>query len=126
MGSSLGPFLANIIMTEMEKNIIKKFIDGKILLFYGGYVNNISVVIKRKHLKLVCGAQNNFDKNCTFTLDAFDNAVPHFLDIEISFRWIKYLLGRQIQDNTLVITVIPMALQNILDFFPYTPSCQYL
>ena len=82
MGSSLGPFLANIIMTEMEKNI-RKFIDHKILLFYGGYVNNILVVIKRKHLKLVCGVQNNFDKNFTFTVDAFDNAVPHFLDIEV-------------------------------------------
>ena len=56
MGSSLGPSLANIIMTEMEKNIIKKFIDDKIVLFYGGYVNNTLVVIKRKHLKLVCGA----------------------------------------------------------------------
>ena len=56
MGISLGPSLANIIMTEMEKNIIKKFIDDKIVLFYGGYVNNTLVVIKRKHLKLVCGA----------------------------------------------------------------------
>ena len=38
MGSSLGPLLAGIIMTEMEKTIIKKFIDGKIVLFYGRYV----------------------------------------------------------------------------------------
>ena len=34
MGSSLGPLLANIIMTEMEKTIIKKFIDDKISLFF--------------------------------------------------------------------------------------------
>ena len=32
MGSSLGPLFPNIIMTEMEKTIIKKFIDDKILL----------------------------------------------------------------------------------------------
>ena len=46
MGSSLGPVLANIIMTEMEKTIIKKFIDDKILLFNGRYADNTLVVIK--------------------------------------------------------------------------------
>ena len=35
IGSSLGPLLANIIMTELERTIIKKFTDDKILLFYG-------------------------------------------------------------------------------------------
>ena len=53
MGSSLGPLLANIIMTEMEKKIIKKFVDDRILLFYGRSVNDTLVVIKREHLKLV-------------------------------------------------------------------------
>ena len=53
MDSSLGPLLANRIMTEVEKTIIKKFIDDKILLFHGRYVDNTLVVIKREHLKLV-------------------------------------------------------------------------
>ena len=47
MGSSLGPLLANIIMTEMEKTIIKKFIDDKILLFYECYVDDTLVVINK-------------------------------------------------------------------------------
>ena len=47
MGSSLGPLLANIIMTEMEKTIIDKFTDDKILLFYERYVDYTLVVIKR-------------------------------------------------------------------------------
>ena len=38
--SSLDPLLVNIIMTEMEKTIIKKFINDKILLFYGRYVDD--------------------------------------------------------------------------------------
>ena len=46
MGSSLGPVLANIIMTEMEKTIIKKFIDDKILLFNERYADDTLVVIK--------------------------------------------------------------------------------
>ena len=82
MGSSLGLLLANIIMTEMEKTIIKKFILDKILLFYGRYVDDTLVVIKQEHLKLVPDALNNFDKNLNFTVDIFNNVVPHFLDIE--------------------------------------------
>ena len=83
MGRSLGPFLTNIIMIEMEKTIIKKFADDRILLFYGRYVDHTLVVIKREHLKLVHDASNNFDKNLNFTVDTFDDVVPHFLDIEI-------------------------------------------
>ena len=70
-------------ITEMEKTIIKKFIHGKILLFYGCYVDDTLVVIKREHLRLVQDALNNFDKNLNFTVDTFDNVVPHFLDTEI-------------------------------------------
>ena len=39
MGSSTGPLLANIIINEIGKTIIKKFIDEKILLFYWRYVD---------------------------------------------------------------------------------------
>ena len=84
MGSSFGPLFANIIMTEMEKTIIRKFIDDKILLFYGRYADDTLVVIKRiKHLKLVHDALNNFNKKLNFSVDTFDSIVPHFLDIEI-------------------------------------------
>ena len=91
MGSSLDPPLANIIMTEMEKIIIKKFIDNKILLFYGRYVNDTLVAIKQEHSKRVHDALNNFDNYLNFnfdnylnfTVDTFNNVVPHFLDIEI-------------------------------------------
>ena len=83
MSSSLGPLLANIILTKMEKTIIKKFIVDKILLFYGRYVDDTLVVIKREHLKLVHVALNKFEKNLNFTVGTLDNVVPHFLDIEI-------------------------------------------
>ena len=35
MGNSLSSLLANIIMTEMEKTIIKMFIDEEIVFFVG-------------------------------------------------------------------------------------------
>ena len=34
MGSSLGPVLANIIMTELEKVVVKKLIDDGTIKFY--------------------------------------------------------------------------------------------
>ena len=81
----VGPlvhFLQNIIMAEMEKTIIKKFIDDKIL-FYGCSVNDTLVILRQEHLKLVYEALNIFDTNLNFTIDTFGNVVPHFLDIEI-------------------------------------------
>ena len=83
MGSSLGPLLANIIVTKMEKTIIKKFIDDKILLFYGYYFDYTLVVITREHLKLGHDTLNYFKKNLNFTVDTFGNVAAHFLDIEI-------------------------------------------
>ena len=75
--------LTNIIMTEMEKTIIKKFIDDKILFFMSVLSTATLAAIKREHLKLVHGALNNFDKNLNFTVDTFVNIIPHFLDIEV-------------------------------------------
>ena len=51
--SANSKLLANIIMTEMEKTIIKKFIDDKVLLFYGRYVDNTLALIRREHLRLI-------------------------------------------------------------------------
>ena len=82
-------------MTEIEKTIIKKFIDDKVLLLYGRYFDHILVVIRRENLKLVQDALNNFGKNLNFTVDTFDNVAPHYRDAEIhTVRWLKYLLQR--------------------------------
>ena len=67
-------------MTETEKIIIKKFIADKILWVLCR--RHISCN-KRKHLKLPQDALNKFVKNLNFTMDTFDNFVPHFLDIKI-------------------------------------------
>ena len=72
MSGFLGPLLGNIIMTEIEKTIIKTFIDDGAL-----------VVIKREHLKFVHDALSNFEKILNFIIDTFDNVVLHFLDIKI-------------------------------------------
>ena len=42
------------------------------------------LVIKPDNVKEVHNSLNKFDKNLRFTVDMFQNKVPHFLDLELS------------------------------------------
>ena len=43
MGASLGPFLANIILTELEKIVVRPLVDSGMLKFYIRYVDDTLV-----------------------------------------------------------------------------------
>ena len=83
MGSPLGPVLANILMTEFENIVIKKFVDDGTIKFYGRYVDDTLILMKPTDIILVHDSVNHFDKNLRFTVDTFENVVPHFLDLEL-------------------------------------------
>ena len=83
MGGSLGPVLANIIMTECKKVIVHKLMKEKVIMFYTGYVDDTLLITKKRDINYVLNQFNSFDKNLKFTIDTFENSVPHFLDIEI-------------------------------------------
>ena len=83
MGSPLGPVWANIIMTELEQKVIKTFVDDGTIIFYGRYVDDSLLVIKPKDIGRIHHTLNKFHKNLRFTVDKFDNVVPHFLDLEL-------------------------------------------
>ena len=80
----MGPVLANIIMTELEQNVIKKLIDDGTIKFYGRYVDDTLLVVKPSDVAKVHKLINKFDKSIQFTIDKFENEIPHFLDLEIS------------------------------------------
>ena len=84
MGSSMGPVLASIIMTEFEKLIVQDLISNDIIKFYGRYVDDTLLVVRPENIPLIHERFNSFDPNIQFTIDQFENEVPHFLDIEIS------------------------------------------
>ena len=84
MGPSLGPVLANIIMTELEDLVIKPLIANGTTKFYTRFVDDTLLVIKPDNVKEVHNSLNQFDKNLRFTVDMFQNQVPHFLDLELS------------------------------------------
>ena len=83
MGSSLGPVLANIIMTECEKVILPKLIKKKIVKFYVRFVDDTLLLVKKSEINKVLAAFNSFNSNLQFTVDDFTNTNPHFLDLEI-------------------------------------------
>ena len=80
MGSSLGPVLANIIMTELEKVVVKNLIDDGIIKFYIRYVDDTLLLVKNEDVPHVLNSLNKFDKNLNFTVEKFESKV-HFLDI---------------------------------------------
>ena len=77
MGSSLGPVLANIILTEFENVIVKQLIETTGLNF------ETFVLIKKDKIQLVLNPFNSFDKKLRFSIDNFDDDNIHFLDIKI-------------------------------------------
>ena len=84
MGCSLGPVLANIILTEFEKTVVSDLIRSGIIKFYKRYVDDTLVLIKPSDIPLVLNKFNQFDKNLKFTVDTFPDGLIHFLDIKIS------------------------------------------
>ena len=83
MGSPLGPVLVNIIMTKLEKIIVKDLVDKSLRKVYMQYVDNTFLLVKEKDIKLIHKCLNSFDKNIKFTIDKFPDGNVHFLDIQI-------------------------------------------
>ena len=84
MGSSLGPTLANIIMTEMEKKVLPDLLSAGIIKSYIRYVDDTLVMLKTEEIENVLNIFNSFDENLKFTVDRFEDGLFHFLDISIS------------------------------------------
>ena len=79
MGGSMKPVLANIIMTKCEKVIVNQLIENNIVKFYIKYVDDILLVLRKKDIDIILNKFNSFNKNLKFTVDTFENCVPHDL-----------------------------------------------
>ena len=55
----------------------------KIKVYYR-YVDDTLLVVKLQNVRRIHKLFNSFDENLKFTVDLFENEVPHFLDLEIS------------------------------------------
>ena len=89
MCPSLGPVMANIIMTELENKIIKRFMNDSTINVYCRYAEDTLLVVKPQDVSRIHKLLNGFDKNLQFTVDLFENEAPHFLDLEMSLDGIS-------------------------------------
>ena len=83
MGSSLGPVLANITMTEMETEIVDNLVNTGVIKFYVRYVDDTLVLAKPEKFDEILNKLNSFDVNLSFTTDSFNDGNVHFLDLKI-------------------------------------------
>ena len=60
MGSSLGPVLANIILTEFERLMVCELIADCTIKFYKRYVDDTLVLIKPSDISAVLAKFNRF------------------------------------------------------------------
>ena len=63
MGSPLGLLIANVFMTELEKDTL--------------------LLVKDEDIDLILKELNSYNKNIIFTVGCFTNKDVHFLDIKI-------------------------------------------
>ena len=94
MGASLGPVLANIIMTELESQVIEKMMADGLIKFYSRHVDDTLLLIKPENIDQILAACNQFDKSLEFIVDKFENCNPHFLDLEIHNNGLSYIPQR--------------------------------
>ena len=71
-------------MTELKDAITKPLIADGTIKFYSRFVDDTLLVMKSENVSQVHKALNKFDNNLRFTVDMFQNEVPHFLDLELS------------------------------------------
>ena len=83
MGAWLGPVLANIIMTELERVVVDKLIQDEKIEFYCRYVDDTLLLVKPQHVDGILTEFNKFHTNLEFTVDKFEECIPHFLDLEL-------------------------------------------
>lgn len=92
MGAPLSPFIANLVLEEMEKNILNKLSSD--IFLYKRYVDDIFLVIKEGTEQDILKEFNGFHPRLKFSLELETNKCINFLDITIHrkenqllFKW---------------------------------------
>ena len=70
-------------MTELELKVVDRLIQNGQIKFYARYVDDTLLLVKPGDVDEILQEFNNFHNNIQFTVDKFENCVPHFLDLEV-------------------------------------------
>ena len=89
MEGSLGPVLANIIMTECQEVIVNQLIENNIK-FYIRYVDDTSLVIRKKDTDIFLSKLNSLNKNLKLIICTFENMVKVKVNLCIKKLSLKF------------------------------------
>ena len=67
MGSRLGPFMTNMIMTKLERVVIKDLLNAN--NFYIGYIDDTLVLKKKSDVAIVLQALDGFHKHLNLSFE---------------------------------------------------------
>ena len=70
-------------MTELERVVVDRLIHSGMIKFYARYVDDTLLLVKPEDVDGILREFNSYHKNLEFTVDKFEDCVPHFLDLEI-------------------------------------------
>ena len=62
--------------------------------------------MKPEDIQIVQNLFNSFNKNLRFTVDRFENEVPHFLDIKMSAKVLRFIVKIPILDNMFIMIAL--------------------
>ena len=82
MGSSLGPLLADIFMTELEKTLLPD-IYIRYIKFWRRYVDDTISYVEIGSIKHVLCLLNNFYENRQFIFESGGKGTLPFLDVSL-------------------------------------------
>ena len=84
MGSPLGPILANVFISNLECQALKKY-SGNLPLVYNRYVDDTFLIFNdRDDSELFLEYMNNLHKNIKFTVEFEENNCLPFLDVLVT------------------------------------------
>ena len=71
MGSPLGPIIAGIFMSELEKRFLPTLIDP--ITFWKRYVDDTFSLVKEESIPHILSVLNSFHRNIKFTHEVADS-----------------------------------------------------
>ena len=77
VGSRLGPFMTNMIMTKLERVVIKDLLNAN--NFYIGYMDDTLVLKKKSDVAIVLQALDGFHKHLNFSFENKNNFLVFWL-----------------------------------------------
>ena len=103
MGGKLSSAISNIFLNMLECEIIQGYLDQNILLFYGRYVDDCLLIVRKRYKNIILSKMNEFDSFLKFTSEKMQENSIKFLDTTVFINNSELQLKRFFKHENVVI-----------------------